>query len=143
MGADGEKHRPIMIHRVVFGSIERFMGILIEHYAGKFPLWLSPVQAKVLPVSDKYLDYAKEVARRLQKQGIRTETDQRDEKLGYKIREARIDKVPCMLIVGEKEQHGHTVSVRWRDASTQEQEMGEMSLEELMELFAKMGYTIP
>ena len=143
MGADVEKHRPIMIHRVIFGSIERFIGILIEHYAGRFPLWLSPVQARVLPVSDKYLGYAKEIAKQLQKQGIRTETDQRDEKLGYKIREARMDKVPCMLIVGEKEQHNHTVSVRWRDDPTQEQETGEMSLEELTKLFAQTGYDIP
>ena len=97
-GADGEKHRPIMLHRVIFGSIERFIGILIEHYAGKFPLWLSPVQVKVLPVSDKYLDYAKEVAGQLRIRNIRVEIDKRDEKLGYKIREARMDRVPiCSL----------------------------------------------
>lgn len=116
IGADGEKHRPIMIHRVIFGSIERFIGILIEHYAGKFPLWLSPVQVKVLPVSDKYMDYAREVKLLLQGQGIRTEIDQRDEKLGYKIREAQMDKIPYMVIVGEKERENGTVSVRWRDA---------------------------
>ncbi len=143
MGADGEKHRPIMIHRVIFGSIERFIGILIEHYAGKFPLWLSPVQVRVLPVSDKYLDYAEEIARQLRKQGIRTETDQRDEKLGYKIREARMDKVPYMLVVGEKEQRCHTVSVRWRDAPKESQEMGEMSLNELIRLCTQAGYDIP
>lgn len=134
MGADGEKHRPIMLHRVIFGSIERFIGILIEHYAGKFPLWLSPVQVKVLPVSDKYLDYAKEVAGQLRKQNIRVEIDERDEKLGYKIREARMDRVPYMLIVGEKEKCNHTVSVRQRDAKADGQELGEMSLDQLIEL---------
>ena len=99
----GEKHRPIMIHRIIFGSIERFIGILIEHYAGRFPLWLSPVQVRILPVSDKYQAYAKEVSDQLQQHGIRVETDERDEKLGYKIRKARLDKLPYMLILGEKE----------------------------------------
>ena len=130
IGADGEKHRPIMIHRVVFGSIERFIGILIEHYAGKFPVWLSPVQVKVLPVSDKYLDYAAHVAAELKQRGIRVEVDERDEKLGYKIREARLDKVPYMLIVGEKEAADELVSVRQRDAADGNQEMGRMRLEE-------------
>ena len=134
MGADGEKHRPIMLHRVVFGSLERFIGILIEHYAGKFPLWLSPVQVKVLPVSDKFLDYAKEVADQLRKRDIRVEIDERDEKLGYKIREARMDRVPYMLIVGEKEQNNRTVSVRQRDADADRQDLGEMPLERLAEL---------
>lgn len=132
MGADGEKHRPIMLHRVVFGSLERFIGILIEHYAGKFPFWLSPVQVKILPVSDKYLGYAKKVAEQLREQGIRTETDERDEKLGYKIREARMDRVPYMLIVGEKEQCNRTVSVRQRDAAADNQELGEMPLDRLV-----------
>ncbi|MGN0294441.1 MAG: threonine--tRNA ligase [Lachnospiraceae bacterium] len=126
-GADGEKHRPIMIHRVVFGSIERFMGILIEHYAGKFPVWLSPVQVKILPVSGKYLQYSNEIAGQLRAQGIRVEIDERDEKLGYKIREARLDKVPYMIILGEKEQAGGTVSVRQRDAEPGQQDMGEMT----------------
>ena len=102
IGADGEKHRPIMIHRVVFGSIERFIGILIEHYAGKFPTWLAPIQAKVLPVSDKFADYAKQVAEVLKASGVRVEVDDRDEKLGYKIRQAQLQKVPYMLILGEK-----------------------------------------
>ena len=110
-GADGEKHRPIMIHRVVFGSIERFIGILIEHYAGKFPTWLAPVQAKVLPVSDKFAEYAKKVSAELKAKGVRVEMDDRDEKLGYKIRQAQLQKVPYMLIVGEKEQNEGTVSV--------------------------------
>ena len=133
VGADGEKHRPIMLHRVVFGSIERFIGILIEHYAGKFPAWLSPVQVKILPVSDKYVAYAKEVASRLEEKGIRMEVDDRDEKLGYKIREARMDKVPYMIILGEKEQNNQSVSVRCRDAKEDKQDMGEMSLDELIE----------
>ena len=115
VGADGEKHRPIMIHRVVFGSIERFIGILIEHYAGKFPLWLAPVQAKILLVSDVYTDYAKEVLEELRSAGIRVELDDRNEKLGYKIREAQMDKVPYMLIVGQKEKDENQVSVRSRD----------------------------
>ncbi len=128
VGADGEKHRPIMLHRVVFGSIERFIGILIEHYAGKFPVWLSPVQAKILPVSDKYNDYAKEVALSLEQEGIRVEVDDRNEKLGYKIREARVDKVPYMIIVGENEQNSKSVSVRQRDGEADKQELGEMEV---------------
>lgn len=134
VGADGEKHRPIMIHRAIFGSLERFIGILIEHYAGKFPLWLSPVQVKVLPVSARYLPYAGEVLETLRAAGIRAEADQSDEKLGYKIREAQMDKVPYMIILGEKEQAGHTVSVRKRDAEAGRQDMGEMGLHELIEM---------
>ncbi|MBQ8823534.1 MAG: threonine--tRNA ligase, partial [Lachnospiraceae bacterium] len=138
IGGDGEAHRPIMIHRVVFGSIERFIGILIEHYAGKFPAWLSPVQVKILPVSDKYLPYAREVASKLKEQHIRLEVDERDEKLGYKIREARMDKVPYMIIVGEKEQANGLVSVRQRDAVADKQDMGEMKLEQLVELIKEI-----
>ena len=132
IGADGEKHRPIMIHRVVFGSIERFIGILIEHYAGKFPTWLAPVQAKVLPVSDKFADYAKQVAEALKASGVRVEVDDRDEKLGYKIRQAQLQKVPYMLILGEKEQSAGTVSVRKRDLIDENDspELGTMSVEE-------------
>lgn len=130
VGADGERHRPIMIHRVVFGSIERFIGILIEHYAGKFPMWLAPVQVKILPVSDKYLQYSKGVAEKLKEQGIRVETDARDEKLGYKIRSAQLEKIPYMVVIGEKEQEGSSVSVRCRDAERGRQDMGEMVLEE-------------
>lgn len=134
IGADGEKHRPIMLHRVVFGSIERFIGILIEHYAGKFPAWLAPVQVKILPVSDKYVDYAKKVAEKLENAEVRVELDLRNEKLGYKIREARMDKVPYMVIVGENEQKNGSVSVRQRDAEIEKQELGEMSLDTLTEL---------
>lgn len=134
IGADGEKHRPIMIHRAIFGSLERFIGILIEHYAGRFPLWLSPVQVKVLPVSARYLPYAGEVLEALQAAGIRAEADQSHEKLGYKIREAQMDKVPYMIILGEKEQAGHTVSVRKRDAEAGRQDMGEMGIQALIEM---------
>jgi len=137
IGADGEKHRPIMLHRVVFGSIERFIGILIEHYAGKFPAWLAPVQVKILPVSDKYMDYAKEVAEKLEDADVRVELDSRNEKLGYKIREARMDKVPYMVIVGENEEKNGSVSVRQRDAEVDKQELGEMSPEQLVELVKK------
>ena len=114
IGADGEKHRPIMIHRVVFGSIERFIGILIEHFAGAFPTWLSPEQVRVLPISDKYLDYANKVNEQLKEAGIRTSIDTRAEKIGYKIREARLAKVPYMLVVGAKEEEEGLVSVRSR-----------------------------
>ena len=114
IGADGEKHRPIMIHRVVFGSIERFIGILIEHFAGAFPTWLSPVQVKVLPISDKYMDYAGKVLDDLKENGIRAEIDTRAEKIGYKIREARLQKIPYMLVVGAKEEEEGKVSVRSR-----------------------------
>lgn len=113
-GADGEKHRPIMIHRVVFGSIERFIGILIEHFAGAFPTWLAPVQVRVLPISDKHQAYAKEVLQTLRDSGIRADLDTRTEKIGYKIREAQLKKIPYMLIVGAKEEETHTVSVRSR-----------------------------
>jgi len=113
-GADGEKHRPVMIHRVAFGSVERFIGILIEHFAGAFPTWLSPVQVKVLPISDKYMDYAQNVLAQLNEAGIRAEIDTRAEKIGYKIREARLQKIPYMLVVGAKEEEEKAVSVRSR-----------------------------
>ncbi len=114
IGADGEKHRPIMIHRVAFGSIERFIGILIEHFAGAFPTWLAPVQVKVLSISEKYMDYANKVMNQLKDAGIRTEIDDRAEKIGYKIREARLQKIPYMLVVGAKEEEEGKVSVRSR-----------------------------
>ena len=120
-GADGEKHRPIMIHRVAFGSIERFIGILIEHFAGAFPTWLAPVQVKVLPISDKYMDYAEKVLGELNDAGVRAEIDSRAEKIGYKIREAQMQKIPYMLVVGEKEQEAGLVSVRSRFAGDEGQ----------------------
>ena len=114
IGADGEKHRPIMIHRVAFGSIERFIGILIEHFAGAFPTWLAPVQVKVLPISDKFMDYARQVTEQLDQEGIRVELDVRSEKIGYKIREAQMQKVPYMLVVGQKEAEDGVAAVRSR-----------------------------
>ena len=113
-GADGEKHRPIMIHRVAFGSIERFIGILIEHFAGAFPTWLAPVQVKVLPISEKHMEYGEKVLAELKEAGIRAEIDPRAEKIGYKIREARLQKIPYMLVVGAKEEEEGKVSVRSR-----------------------------
>ncbi len=113
-GADGEKHRPVMIHRVVFGSIERFIGVITEHYAGAFPVWLSPVQVKVMPITDRTADYAKEVAKKLDELGVRVETDLRNEKIGYKIREAQMQKIPYMLVVGDREAEAGAVAVRTR-----------------------------
>ena len=107
---------PVMIHRVVFGSVERFIGILIENFAGKFPTWLSPVQVRVLPISDKFLDYANEVNRKIREAGIRSEVDDRAEKVGFKIRAATMERVPYMLIVGAKEAESGQVSVRSRFA---------------------------
>ena len=125
IGADNERHRPIMIHRVVFGSIERFIGILIEHYAGRFPVWLSPVQVKVLSVSEKSRDYVNSVYARLRSAGIRVEIDNRDEKIGYKIREAQLEKVPYMLVIGEKETENGNIAVRSRDGG----DLGSMDTE--------------
>ena len=130
IGEDGNKHRPIMIHRVIFGSIERFIGILIEHFAGKFPLWLSPVQIKILPISDKFINYAKEMEKTLKKEGLRCEIDERAEKIGYKIRAARLERVPYMLIVGEKEVENNSVSVRKRDDG----DLGNMPINKLLEI---------
>ena len=114
IGADGEKHTPVMIHRVVFGSIERFIGVITEHFAGAFPTWLAPVQVRVMTVSDKYNDYAQEVCDKLKALGVRAETDLRNERTGYKIREAQMQKIPYMIVVGEKEKEAGTVAVRTR-----------------------------
>ena len=132
-GADGEKHRPIMIHRVAFGSIERFIGILIEHYAGKFPTWLAPVQVKVMAVSEKFADYAQKIQDELVAAGVRSEIDLRNEKLGYKIREAQMQKVPYMVIVGEKEVEEGSISVRKRD----EGDIGSMKAADLIAKIAE------
>lgn len=132
-GADGQKHRPVMIHRVVFGSIERFIGILTEHFAGAFPLWLAPVQVKVIPVSEKYNDYAHEVLDALKASGLRAEVDERPEKMGFKIREAQLKKTPYMLIVGEKEQESGTVSIRARDKGDE----GAVSVQEFCAMAAE------
>lgn len=133
VGADGEKHRPIMIHRVAFGSIERFIGILIEHFAGAFPTWLAPVQVKVLPISDKHAGYGQKVCDVLNEAGIRAEIDLRAEKIGYKIREAQMGKIPYMLVVGAKEEEVGAVSVRSRFAGDE----GQKSLEEFMQAIKK------
>jgi len=122
MGADGQKHRPIMIHRVVFGSIERFIGILIEHFAGKFPAWLAPMQVKVLPITDRNNEYTDELIAKMQALGIRCSADKRQEKTGFKIREAQLSKVPYMLVIGDKEQEEGTVAVR-RSGSQQTETM--------------------
>jgi threonyl-tRNA synthetase len=124
-GSDGEKHRPIMIHRVVFGSIERFIGILIEHYAGKFSFWLAPVQIKILPLLDKFTDYAESIMKTLRQMGYRCELDKRDEKIGYKIREAQLDKVSYMIILGQKEMDNETLSIR----ALEQGDLGEMKLD--------------
>lgn len=138
IGEDGNKHRPIMIHRVLFGSLERFMGILIEHFAGKFPLWLSPVQIKILPISDKFLAYAKEAEAILKKEGLRCEVDEKAEKIGYKIRTAQLEKIPYMLVIGEKEMNAGNVSVRSRDRG----DLGNMSMEQLLALLQEEGICI-
>jgi threonyl-tRNA synthetase len=113
-GADNHPHRPVMIHRAPFGSMERFCGILIEHFAGAFPLWLAPEQARILPVSEKFSEYARKVESELKANGFRVTGDYRPEKIGYKIREAQLEKIPYMLVVGEKEQSAGTVAVRDR-----------------------------
>ncbi len=129
IGKDGEKHRPIVIHRVIFGSIERFIGILIEHFAGKFPTWLAPVQVKILPISDKFNDYCEEIKNKLKLNGIRVEVDNRTEKIGYKIREARNERVPYIIIAGEKEEKEKLISLRSRKNGDE----GSFQLEELIE----------
>jgi threonyl-tRNA synthetase len=114
IGSDGAEHRPVMLHRTILGSIERFIGILIEHYAGAFPYWLAPVQAKIIQVKREFGDYASEVESYLKRIGVRVERDERDEKLGKKIRDAELEKIPYMLVVGEKEIASRSVSVRSR-----------------------------
>ena len=129
VGADGEKHCPVMIHRVVFGSIERFIGVITEHFGGAFPTWLSPVQVRVLPITDRAADYAKRVAAQLEAAGVRVETDLRNEKIGYKIREAQMQKIPYMLVVGDKEAESGAVAVRTRAGV----DLGAMPLEAFAE----------
>lgn len=133
VGADGAKHRPIMIHRVVFGSIERFIGILTEHFAGAFPTWLAPVQVKLLPIADRHCDYLKAVENKLEERGIRCEIDDRSEKIGFKIRSAQMEKIPYMLVAGDKDIENGTVSVR----SRKDGEQGAMSVEEFAEMIEK------
>ena len=132
-GEDGLKHRPVMIHRVVYGSIERFIGILIENYAGAFPAWLSPEQVRIMPITDKFADYGKEVEDKLNKAGFRVHLDDRNEKVGYKIREAQVKKIPYMLIVGEKEVEAGTVAVRSRNGG----DLGAMKLDDFIAKLAQ------
>lgn len=129
VGADGGRHRPIMLHRVILGSIDRFLGVLIEHFAGAFPAWLSPVQVKILTITDRSATYARSVAGRLREEGFRVESDLRNEKIGYKVREARLEKVPYMLILGDREADAGTVAVRHREDG----DRGTVSLEEFVE----------
>ena len=119
IGEDGEKHRPVMLHRVIFGSIERFIGILIEHFAGAFPTWLAPVQVKILPIAESHLEYANQLKKQLLEEGIRVEVDERNEKIGYKIREAQLQKIPYMLVIGDKEVEANKVGVRSRKEGDQ------------------------
>ncbi len=128
VGADGEKHRPIMIHRVIFGSIERFIGILIEHFAGKLPLWLAPVQVKLLTVTEKFADYAVETAKKLEEAGVRVEVDIRNEKIGYKLRESRNERVSYIGVIGEREMENGSLTVR----SSKEGELGEKAVEDFL-----------
>ncbi len=133
IGQDNEKRRPVMIHRTILGSMERFIGVLIEHYAGKFPVWLSPVQVDILPISDKFNEYAFDIQKKLQEKGVRVEVDARAEKIGFKIREAQLAKTPYMLIVGEKEAENNSVSVRVRD----EGDIGSVSVQDFIEKVVK------
>jgi threonyl-tRNA synthetase len=128
VGEDGQEHRPFMIHRALVGSMERFMGVLIEHYAGAFPVWLAPVQAVVIPIADRHLGYAKGVADRLKESGYRVNVDERSERMNAKIRDAQLQKVPYMLIVGDREAKADEVSVRLRS----EENLGAISVEEII-----------
>jgi len=142
IGADGEKHRPVMIHRVVFGSIERFIGVITEHFAGAFPTWLAPVQVKVLPISDKYADYAHKVFEELGAAGLKVEIDERAEKIGYKIREARNMRIPFILVVGEKEEAEGTVSVRSRKGEEGAQVLNDFIARVKNEVNTKYNYLL-
>ena len=136
VGADGERHTPVMIHRAAYGSLERFLGIIIENYAGRFPMWLAPTQVTVLPVSDKFLDYAEKVHLQLQDAGLRSELNTRDDRIGFKIRQASLQKIPSVIVVGEKEVGNGTVNVRDRDGG----ELGEMSVEAYLDAVAERAH---
>jgi threonyl-tRNA synthetase len=136
-GQDGAKHRPVMIHRAPFGSLERFIGVLIEHYGGNFPFWLAPTQAIVLPISENYLDYAREVDARLRAAGVRSEVDERNEKIGYKIREAELMKIPYMLIVGEQERAAGVAAVRVHG----EGDKGKQAIDDIIAGFRELNDT--
>jgi threonyl-tRNA synthetase len=136
IGEDGHKHQPLMCHRALFGSVERFFGILVEHYAGAFPVWLAPIQVSVMPVTDRTLDYARQVTEKLQAAGLRVELDDRKEKVNFKIREAQLQKIPYMLVVGDREADTGTVSVRNRKHGDQGVKPLEMFLAEIGQLAA-------
>lgn len=133
IGADGNRYRPVMIHRALYGSIDRFMGVLIEHYAGLFPLWLSPVQVKILPINDNVLDYSEEIEKELINNNIRVEIDKRTEKIGYKIREAQLEKVSYMLIIGDEEKTSKEISIRSRDKG----DLGKSKLDQFIKKLQK------
>jgi threonyl-tRNA synthetase len=129
IGDDGQEHRPYMIHRALLGSMERFMGVLIEHYAGAFPVWLAPVQATLIPITDRNLPYAHAVAERLKEAGLRVEVDERKERMNAKIRDAQMQKIPFMLVVGDREEDADKVAVRLRS----EQNLGPMAVDQFLE----------
>lgn len=133
VGEDGKQHCPVMIHRAIYGSVERFMAILIEHYAGEFPLWLAPVQAKIIPISDSHIDYAFDVKAQLESAGIRVEMDSRSEKMGLKIREAEKQKIPYMFIIGDQEVENQSLAIRKR----KEGNLGVMNVQEVMKRFSE------
>jgi threonyl-tRNA synthetase len=141
-GADGQKHRPVVVHRAPFGSLERFIGVLIEHFAGEFPLWLAPVQAAIVPIADQYFDYATEVYHQFKAAGIRAELDERNEKVGYKIRDWELKKVPFMLVVGEKEKASGTVSVRQHKKGDLGAKVREEFLARMLELIRTKSLTL-
>ena len=132
IGADGAEHQPYMVHRALFGSMERFMGVLIEHYGGAFPTWLAPVQATIIPIADRHHDYAEGVRASLLSAGLRAETDLRNERMGFKIREAQMQKTPYMLIVGDRELNANAVGVRLRSG----EDLGAIEVAELVEKIA-------
>ena len=137
IGEDNQKHRPIMVHRALFGSVERFFGVLIEHFAGAFPFWLAPVQVAVLPITDRINDYAVEIASDLRKMGLRVEANTKSEKIGAKIRDAQLNKVPFMLVLGDKELEERNVAVRERKAG----DIGAMTLEEFKQMAQRLKET--
>ncbi|HXI23227.1 MAG TPA: His/Gly/Thr/Pro-type tRNA ligase C-terminal domain-containing protein, partial [Pyrinomonadaceae bacterium] len=137
IGEDNRPHQPIMIHRALFGSMERFFGVLIEHYAGAFPMWLAPVQVAVLPITDRINDYAQKVAPRLRDAGLRVEVNVRSDKIGAKIRDAQIQKIPFMLVLGDREMEEDKVAVRERTKG----DIGAMSLEEFKEMATRLVTT--
>lgn len=133
VGEDGQKHRPVMIHRAIYGSIERFMALLIEETAGNFPFWIAPEQIKILPISDKNMEYANEIYNVLLDKGYRVSIDSRNEKIGYKIREAKLKKIPYMIILGDKEESEKTLSIRSRD----EDDLGSTTLDKFLNRIEK------